>query len=75
MKSKADSKLIFLCSLGSFIPYINYFIAPLIIIASVHQIIKIRAEPKEYGGFGYVVLAVIISIVMLFFSVIEIFNA
>jgi len=70
MKDKFYSKLSFYLSLGFWIPLLNVGLSIVAFIIAIIALKKQYYEPKKYGGTGYFVVAMILSITSLILTIV-----
>lgn len=68
MKDKFFAKIAFFLSLGFWIPLFNVGLCIASIIIGFMAIRKIMNEPNKYGGMGYAVTAIVLSVTSLVLS-------
>ena len=67
-KSKARAIVCFVFSLLSLLPLINYITIPISIYLGYKSLKNIKKDPNTYGGKAFSVIGLIISILILIFT-------
>jgi hypothetical protein len=70
MKDSFLAKLSFFLSLGFWVPLFNVGLCTVSIFLAVSSIRKIIDEPKTYGGMGYAVAALVLSVTSIVLTVV-----
>jgi len=73
MKTKHNAVFSFVFSFTSFIPYLNYFFAPLSLLIAVRAYLEIKRNPKVYYGLKWTYAAITIAVVLIILSIINLF--
>jgi len=67
-KSKARAILCFIFAIISFLPLINYITIPLSLYFGFKSLKNIKKDPVAYGGKGFAIAGLTISILILIFT-------